>query len=326
MKQILLLDTSIASDNKGDDIIMECVRKELTPIFHDNFVRTLPTHVSPFHWYQAWRGLTAVKSFANSDYKFVGGSNILVPNLTTYYPQWNINIFNYRPLRGCILVGAGAGVSAENGSDWHTKYVYRHMLHNEYYHSVRDERSKKYVEYLGLKAINTGCVTMWMMTTDFCKKIPVTKSDSVVLTLTSGYGASPEADQFMINTLNKLYKNIFFWPQCLGDYEYFSQLQNINHINILQATKEAYDEYLTKENTDYVGTRLHGGIYAMRHCRRTIIISIDERAKAIKEDNNIISIERTKINDLLSLISSDFQTNVKMDLDSIYKWKSQFID
>lgn len=326
MKRILLLDTSIASDNKGDDIIMECVRKELTPIFHDNFVRTLPTHVSPFHWYQAWRGLTAVKSFANSDYKFVGGSNILVPNLTTYYPQWNVNIFNYRPLRGCVLVGTGAGAGAENGSDWHTKYVYRHMLHNKYYHSVRDERSKKYVEYLGLKAINTGCVTMWMMTTDFCREIPVKKSDSVVFTLTSGYGVSPETDQFMIDTLNMQYKNIFFWPQCLGDYEYFTQFQNINHINILQATKEAYDEYLTKENTDYVGTRLHGGIYAMRHRRRSIIISIDERARAIKEDNNIMSIERTKINDLPSLISSDFQTNVKMDLDSINKWKSQFID
>ena len=29
MRKILLLDTSVASDNKGDDIIMECVRKEL---------------------------------------------------------------------------------------------------------------------------------------------------------------------------------------------------------------------------------------------------------------------------------------------------------
>ena len=49
MKSILLLDTSVASDNKGDDIIMECTRKELDFILKYNFEYTLPTQVSPFH-------------------------------------------------------------------------------------------------------------------------------------------------------------------------------------------------------------------------------------------------------------------------------------
>lgn len=168
MDNILLLDTSIATDNIGDEIIMECTRKELMPILRNNFVRTLPTHVSPFHWYQVWRKSNALMSFANSKYKFVGGSNILVPNLQTHYPQWNINLFNYQPLKGCILVGVGAG--AERGSNWYTRYIYKHLLNSEYYHSARDERSKKYMKYLGVKAINTGCVTMWMFTPEFCKK------------------------------------------------------------------------------------------------------------------------------------------------------------
>ena len=55
MDNILLLDTSIATDNIGDDIIMECTRKELAPILSKSFVRNLPTHVSPFHWYQVMR-------------------------------------------------------------------------------------------------------------------------------------------------------------------------------------------------------------------------------------------------------------------------------
>lgn len=109
MDNILLLDTSIATDNIGDDIIMECTRKELAPILSKSFVRNLPTHVSPFHWYQVMRKSNALMSFANSKLKFVGGSNILIPNLLTHYPQWNINIFNYQPLKGCILVGVGAG-------------------------------------------------------------------------------------------------------------------------------------------------------------------------------------------------------------------------
>ncbi len=324
MKKILLLDTSIASDNKGDDIIMECVRKELAHVFYDNFVRTLPTHVSPFHWYQVWRGLAAVKSFENSDYKFVGGSNILVPNLTTYYPQWNVNIFNYRPLRGCILVGAGAGAGAERGSDWHTRYVYRHMLNNNYYHSVRDERSKKYMEYLGLKALNTGCVTMWMMTLDFCKTIPVRKSECVVFTLTAGSGALPEIDRQLIEVLKRNYKTIYFWPQCLGDFEYLKKLTDIENINILQATIEDYDKYLTDNYTDYVGTRLHGGIYAMRHRRRAIIVSIDERAKAINMKNHLNCLERSQINEIEDMIKSDIVTKVEMDYKAIEKWKNQF--
>lgn len=32
MDNILLLDTSIATDNIGDEIIMECTRKELVPM------------------------------------------------------------------------------------------------------------------------------------------------------------------------------------------------------------------------------------------------------------------------------------------------------
>lgn len=323
MKRTLLLDTSIASDNKGDDIIMECVRKELDPIINDTFIRTLPTHVSPFHWYQAWRGLNAVRSFEKCDYKFVGGSNILVPNLTTYYPQWNVNIFNYRPLRGCILVGAGAGAGAERGSDWHTRYVYSHMLNNEYYHSVRDERSKKYMEYLGLKAINTGCVTMWMMTPEFCSQIPMEKSNSVVFTLTSK-AVIDNRDQFLIDTLLKNYQEVFFWPQGLGDYEYLHKYNNISKIEILQPTKEAYDVFLTNHTTDYVGTRLHGGIYAMRHKRRAIIISIDERARAINESNCLNCVEKNNILELPNYINKKFLTNVKMDFDAIYKWKAQF--
>lgn len=322
MDNILLLDTSIASDNKGDDIIMECVRKELAPIFENNFVRTLPTQVAPFHWYQTWRGLNVVNSFADSKFKFVGGSNILVPNLTTYYPQWNVNIFNYRPLKGCILVGVGAGKGAENGSDWHTRYVYKHMLSQYYYHSARDERSKQYMEYLGLKAINTGCVTMWMLTPEHCKQIPRKKTDRVIFTLTAGYADTN--DQILVNTLLKNYQEVYFWPQGLGDYEYFQTLKNTSSIKVLQATKEAYDNYLLNYETDYVGTRLHGGIYAMRHKRRAIIIAIDERARGINESNNINCIEKSDIQSLDAMINSEFSTNIIMPFSEINRWKAQF--
>ena len=46
MKKALLLDTSIGTSNVGDNIIMECVEKELAPILANMFVFHLPTQVS----------------------------------------------------------------------------------------------------------------------------------------------------------------------------------------------------------------------------------------------------------------------------------------
>lgn len=324
MDNILLLDTSIATDNIGDDIIMECTRKELAPILSKSFVRNLPTHVSPFHWYQVMRKSNALMSFANSKLKFVGGSNILIPNLLTHYPQWNINMFNYQPLKGCILVGVGAGAGAEYGSNWYTRHIYRNLLNSDYYHSARDERSKKYMEYLGKKAINTGCVTMWMFTPDFCKTIPTKKANKVVFTLTAGYGAQMDADQSIIDTLLKNYQEVYFFPQCVGDFEYLHKFQNIDQIKILEASKQAYDEFLTNNDTDYVGTRLHGGVYAIRHARRAIIIAIDERARAINAKNHLNCIERNDIQQLDAMLNSEFETKIVMDFEAITQWKSQF--
>lgn len=322
MKNILLLDTGFASFNKGDDIIMECTRKELAPLLKDNYELNLPTHVSAFHWYQVWKNSNAYRTYAECSLKFVGGSNIMVPNLLTHYAQWNINIFNYQALKGTIMVGVGAGAGAEQGSNWYTRYVYQHMLNREFYHSARDERSKLYMECLGLKAINTGCVTMWMLTPDHCAQIPTKKADKVVFTLTA-YDAD-EYDQIFLDTLLKNYSEVYFWPQSLGDYEYFSSLKNTENVHVLQATKEAYDRYLTDNDTDYVGTRLHGGVYAMRHKRRAIIIAIDERARAINEHNHLNCIEKADMKQLDTMINSEIKTNIIMPFDEIRRWKAQF--
>ena len=48
MKKALLLDTSIGTSNVGDNIIMECVEKELAPILANMFVFHLPTHLPAF--------------------------------------------------------------------------------------------------------------------------------------------------------------------------------------------------------------------------------------------------------------------------------------
>jgi polysaccharide pyruvyl transferase WcaK-like protein len=221
------------------------------------------------------------------------------------------------------MVGVGAGAGAEKGSNWYTRYIYQHMLNREYYHSARDERSKVYMESLGLKAINTGCVTMWMLTPEHCAQIPSQKADMVVFTITAG--CFDERDQYMLDVLLKNYNEVYFWPQGHQDYDAFKAMEGAEKVNVLQATKEAYDKFLTENDTDYVGTRLHGGVYAMRHKRRAVIIAIDERARAINEKNHLNCIEKNNINELESLLNSEFKTEIVMPFDEIQRWKSQFI-
>ena len=144
MKKVMLLDTAVGTSNMGDAIIMHCVREELNWILKDSFVYQMPTHLPTFHCYSIWRNSYTVQNFMNCDYKFVGGSNLLAKNMLTHYPQWNINIFNYQPLRGSVLVGVGAGAGEKSNA--YTRALYKKVLSNRYFHSVRDERSKEYVE------------------------------------------------------------------------------------------------------------------------------------------------------------------------------------
>lgn len=322
MKKVMLLNTAIGTSNIGDYIIMECVKKELAPILEKNFVYEMPTHTVAFNAFSVWRNSLAVQTYANCDYKFAGGSNLLVKELKTHYPQWNINKWNSKPLAGTILVGVGAG--AGDNVDGYTTNVYRQVLNHEYYHSVRDERSKEYVEnVLGLKAINTGCVTMWMLTPEFCKTIPTKKSDTALITLTARPELNPN-EQKMIDIVQKNYSKVYCWLQGDKDLEYFNQFSNTDNIALIPPTKDAYENILNTVDLDYVGTRLHGGVYAMRHGKRAIIIAIDERAKEINAKNNLNCLMIDEMDKLDDMINSEFETKIVMPFDEIARWKAQF--
>lgn len=322
MKKVMLLNTAIGTSNIGDYIIMECVQKELTPILENSFVYEMPTHTVAFNAFSVWRNSNAVQNYANCDYKFAGGSNLLVKELLTHYPQWNINKWNSKPLAGTILVGVGAG--AGDNVDSYTTKVYRQVLNHDYFHSVRDERSKEYVEnVLGLKAINTGCVTMWMLTPEFCKTIPTKKSDTALITLTARPELNP-IEQKMIDIVQKNYSKVYCWIQGDKDLDYFNKFSNTDNIELIPPTKDAYENILNTVDLDYVGTRLHGSVYAMRHGKRAIIIAIDERAKEINAKNNLNCLMIDEMDKLDDMINSEFETKIVMPFDEIARWKAQF--
>lgn len=323
MKNIVILNTAISSLNHGDNIIMQSTLRELHDVLHENFVVEVPTHSSAFHFYQTMRRHDLARFCLDADLKFVCGTNLLRTNMFHPFTNWNINLFNYKPLNNTILVGVG-GATVSKRINYYTRLLFNEVLSSDYYHSVRDEATKKLVEELGLKAINTGCPTTWLLTPELCKSIPVAKSNQVVFTLTD-YHKDRDKDQNLINILLQNYRTVYFWPQGAFDLPYFHSL-NHSLIKVLNPSLDALEELFNHcADVEYVGTRLHAGIFALQHRKRTIILVIDERAREMNKNIHLNCIERDDIQKLETLIQSDFETNIQIASDQIEKWISQFI-
>ena len=222
-----------------------------------------------------------------------------------------------------ILMGVGWHQYSKR-TNLYTKMLYKKILSKEYMHSVRDEYTKNKLEEIGIKnVINTGCPTLWGLTREVCQEIPKTKSKSVVFTLTD-YNQNLKKDKEMIKILRNNYDEIFFWLQGIGDYEYLKELNELDNIKIISPNIGDYDKILRNNEIDFVGTRLHGGIRALQNKRRTIIVSVDNRANELNKNYNIPIVQREKIDTLEQKINGLWETNINLPIERIEEWKSQF--
>ena len=322
MKNYVLFDIAEGTQNLGDYIIMDSIMKEMDFLFKDNFLTHFSTHTPIARFYQNFRRNMQSRACNAADKKFICGANTFKNSLLRICPDWNINYFNCKYYKDSIAIGVGMDMNSKK-MDLYTKKIYKKILSKEYIHSVRDERTKRTLEKLGFKAINTGCPTLWSLTSDFCREIPKEKSDNVIFTLTF-YDKDPVNDQKLIDILKKNYKKLYFWVQGSEDYEYFKSFKNIDKIEIISPNLDSYKKTLEKDNIEYVGTRLHAGIFAMKNKRRAIILNIDNRAKDMGETYNLNTIDREKIDLLESKINSKFETKVNINTNAINKWKNQF--
>lgn len=322
MKSILLLDTGIATQNIGDEIINDSIKRNWPELYEDNYIYRMPTHTPPYLWWQQLFFKKKMKAFDKADLKFLCGTNALYTNMFRPVPQWNLNLFNHKMYDGTILLGVGAGINSRR-ANLYTKHLYSKVLNREFIHSVRDDFTAKFLHDLGYKAINTGCPTLWGFVDDFCNDIPSQKSNRVVFTLT-GYQPDIPNDKAMIDILSKNYDELYFWPQTLADLDYLNSLGHYN-CSIVSPNLSSYDNIL-EQDVDYVGNRLHGGIRALQHKCRTIIISIDYRANNMRDKNSLPVIERSEIPSSLERWINRKQVIQITGIDStaINEWKSQF--
>lgn len=322
-KKVLLLDTAVGTSNMGDEIINLSIKKNWSELFHNNYLINLPTHTLQYSLFQKMIYKQKMELYKNADYKFLCGTNALYVNMLRPMPNWNITPLNCQLVQGTICLGVGIGTNGTK-ANYYTRKLYDKVLNHDYIHSVRDEKAKIFLEDLGFQALNTGCPTLWGLNEEHCKNIRTGKAGRVVFTLTN-YIRDEENDRLMIECLLRNYEEVFFWPQCIADLEYMYSLGDFSKVKIIPPNLEAYENILNTE-IDYVGNRLHGGIFALQHSCRTIIIEIDYRVREMNETYTLPSIKRTEIGSQLNdMINSNWTTKtIGIDSEIINKWKAQF--
>lgn len=321
---ITIYDTSVGSLNTGDSIIMDAAIVELKNIFdHEQFVH-YPTHY-------ALAESTLKKAWEN-ELAFVCGTNLLRSywKLKARKNQWSLRFIDAFRMQPAILFGVGWNNYTDE-TEWKAKVFYKNALRRDVLHSVRDSYTEDKLKKCGVKnVVNTGCPTLWGLTSEKLSIVPNKKASSVVFTLTD-YRRNNNLDIALINCLVENYEGIYFWPQGSKDLTYFQELiqdsnSQTDQIKLVPNTLVAFNSLLINSDIDYVGTRLHAGIRSLQLSKRTIIIGIDNRAVEMKNDFNLPVVNRASTEELIELINTSWMPSLNIPWSQIHQWKSQFIN
>jgi polysaccharide pyruvyl transferase WcaK-like protein len=329
-----VLNTSIASENAGDFIIMEAAAREIARCLPLAFKVQLTTHEK--------LSRTSLRLQKKVAFNVACGTNLLHSHMEIV-KQWNVGIFAAWRLKPVVLLGVGWRGHASHRTTFFTKRFLRSLLSRDGLHSVRDSYAAERLREIGINnVVNTACPTMWDLTREHCADIPAEQGEDVVVTLTD-YSPEPQKDRQLLDLLKRLYRRVYFWRQGAGDCEYLASIarpgevchsQGLNWpsgcaVRILPSSLQAYDELLANRSLslDYVGTRLHGGIRALQHKRRAWIIGVDHRARDKAVDFQLPVMSRyTPPDDLERSIRSRAACEIHLPLENIRRWREQFAD
>lgn len=313
MLQICVFDPSVSSDNLGDQIIARAIYAQLDALMPMAFRIAVPTHD------YTWRA--SREATKHSRIRFVAGSNLL-KSWMFWNAQWKLTPLDPFLLKDVVLFGCGWR-NYQPRPEFFTRSMLRALLSKHFTHSVRDSYTLEQLRSAGISnVVNTGCPTMWGLTPQLCAQIPASKSDAVVFTITE-YAKDPERDRRMINIIRKNYEKVFFFGQQPEDFSYLKAL-DAGSVQVLPPSIQAYDALLSDLPVDYIGTRLHGGIFSLAHVRRTLIIGIDNRAEEIATDTGLPVLSRIQVDALEDWITGAQPTSIRMPTAAIDTWKEQF--
>ncbi|TAJ92362.1 MAG: polysaccharide pyruvyl transferase family protein [Gammaproteobacteria bacterium] len=313
-----ILDTSTASTNSGDQIIMDAAACVIEEVFaHYRQLRFFSHERLSSHSFRLQKLV---------DFNIACGTNLLHSHMGLV-KQWNIRIADAFFLKPVILLGVGWRSQAKRKTDIYTRWLLGRILSSRYSHSVRDSYSESRLRDAGFNnVLNTGCPTIWKLDNNHCNQIPERKGKHAVVVLTD-YSQSRERDSKLMEFVLEKYEKVYFWGQGIHDRQYLHTLGYLHKVEELPPTLKAYTALLADRDLslDYIGTRLHGGIRALQHRRRSIIVGVDHRANSMAKDFNLPVIDRYgDITFLEQRITEDFPTDIHLPTEQIRIWCEQF--
>jgi polysaccharide pyruvyl transferase WcaK-like protein len=309
---ITMLDTSVATDNLGDEVILDCITMIVRSLFPDAYVYRVATH-------EYMTGISRAM-IRRSDLSILCGTSILCSNMI-YTSPWKLRPWDPFLLRNIVALGIGWRDSARR-TNAYTRWLIRNALSTSMTHSTRDNFAQSRLAELGRVALNTGCPTMWELNPAHCATIPTKKADQVVAAVT-WYKPNRGADTALLYLLSRTYKRVYCWPQQAEDKSYVDSLA-VPGIAFVRPSVREYDRLLENEEVDYVGLRLHGGIRALQHRRRTLILPVDNRATDISADTGLPVIARDRLGLIEEWIWGEQSTTLQLPTGAIENWKRQF--
>lgn len=310
------IDTSVASDNVGDEIIVEAVKAALKPVFAGCYISTSSGHdgLGPF-------GRELV---AGADLAILMGTNALSPRDQTTGRRfvWTVTPQDRAVLAGkVVLCGVGANRAFDTVEPRQAAFL-KQVLSRHYRHSVRDGLGLEILRQCGMAGINTSCPTLWRYQAAPVA-VPRGRAAGVVFTLTR-HRPDP-ADAVMVRMLQRLYGQVWFWPQQPRDLGYLAEMAGLDGIQVLPANLAAYDTFLAAQDVDVVGTRLHGGIRGLAHGRRVLVVAIDNRAAEIGRETGLPVLLRQDVAAQMEVrLLADWPTELALPSAGIAEFLAQF--
>lgn len=310
---INMFDTAMESDNLGDQFIMDAVWQEMGDLLPDaSFIRT-PTHRRAT--------LSELQAGRKADLSIVGGTNILKAHMLVR-GNWKITPLDYLCWRNVVLMGVGWQQYGRGGADAATRLFFRRVLSRTGLHSVRDMHTFDNLRNHVPNLVYTACPTMWRLDEAHCRSVPVRTAQSVVFAVTY-YRPAPEQDRALFDLLKRHYRTVYVWPQQEGDLPYLAEIGASGFVPIAPDVA-AYDRLLAQEDVDFVGARLHGGIRALQHRRRALVIPVDNRAAEISATTGLPVASRMEIDAIDQWIQQARPLELNLPWDGIERWKDQF--
>ncbi|WP_341211227.1 polysaccharide pyruvyl transferase family protein [uncultured Limimaricola sp.] len=314
LRHVHLIDTACASDNLGDEIIMERCRAEIAPLLRDAYVTTSAGHDG--------LGPSGRRAAAAADMVLMLGTNALSARLrlgSDY--MWRIMPRDLSALRGkVVLVGVGGNRDFDRVHPLQRRLL-RHILSHDHVHSVRDHIALRLLEQIGLKGVMTSCPTLWSVPPEMTGAGPARR---VVMTLTRHL--AHDSDAGLLTALREVYDEVWFWPQQPRDLVHMRSLPGHEGVRVLPPNLAAYDAFLAAGPVDVVGTRLHGTIRGLHHGQRALVVEVDHRAREIAGHSGLASIRREEIAEgaLPDRLRGAWQQRMTLPLEAIAAFTSQF--